>query len=312
MQLTRIVDVALSSPAKVKVLRRLALDTRPRSGRALAREVGMNCGRRSAIARYLESCRAIPGWLERPDGQVFAQVCELQTRAGLTADLLEIGAYCGRSAILLGFLLEDGERLFVCDTFEDQPAARPQGSSRWANGKRHYPGLKQAAFEANYGRYHRVPPVIVKCLSTGLLPGGLVRPPLRIVHIDGSHEPHVIAQDIATARALLAPGGVVIFEDDHSLKNAAVAPAVRSAVQRGELRPLCMTPWKLYATIGPDPLGLTPALATWAGDSPEFELARRPLEGREVLLLYPRARRPGPWRRLDRKAGVAPPASPGS
>lgn len=45
MQLTRIVDVALSSPAKVKVLRRLALDTRPRSGRALAREVGMSHAR---------------------------------------------------------------------------------------------------------------------------------------------------------------------------------------------------------------------------------------------------------------------------
>lgn len=39
MQLTRFVDVALSSAAKVKVLRRLVLDSKPKSGRALAREI---------------------------------------------------------------------------------------------------------------------------------------------------------------------------------------------------------------------------------------------------------------------------------
>lgn len=42
MQLSRIVDAALGSSAKVKLLRSLLLDSKPKSGRTLAREVGMS------------------------------------------------------------------------------------------------------------------------------------------------------------------------------------------------------------------------------------------------------------------------------
>lgn len=42
MQISRIVDVALGSPAKVRLLRTLLLDSKPKSGRALAREVEMS------------------------------------------------------------------------------------------------------------------------------------------------------------------------------------------------------------------------------------------------------------------------------
>lgn len=42
MQITRFLDVALASATKVKVLRRLVLDSKPKSGRALARDVEMS------------------------------------------------------------------------------------------------------------------------------------------------------------------------------------------------------------------------------------------------------------------------------
>ena len=42
MQINRFLDVALASAAKVKVLRRLVLDSKPKSGRALARDIGMS------------------------------------------------------------------------------------------------------------------------------------------------------------------------------------------------------------------------------------------------------------------------------
>ena len=42
MKINRFLDVALASAAKVKVLRRLALDSKPKSGRALARDVEMS------------------------------------------------------------------------------------------------------------------------------------------------------------------------------------------------------------------------------------------------------------------------------
>jgi hypothetical protein len=268
----------------------------------------MDDPRRLAINRYLEkTSRSIPGWLEPADGRTLQELSALQHAHGLTADLLEIGAYVGRSAILLGYLLRPGERLFVCDTFEDQPPPRGPGKHRWTDGKRHYPGLTQAAFEKNYRKHHALGPEILRCPSAGIGTDARVRPPFRIVHVDGSHEPAVMAQDIATARALLAPGGIAVFEDDHSLHNPAVAPAVQSALERGELHLICMTPWKLYASPERDVLDLRAGLARWAAASPDVAPVTADFLGRPALLLYPRPRRAGPWRRLERKtAGRAP------
>ena len=52
-------------------------------------------------------------------------------------------------------------------------------------------------------RFHAEPPVVLACASTDLLPRGLVQGPLRIVHVDGSYEPSIIRQDIATALAMV-------------------------------------------------------------------------------------------------------------
>lgn len=258
---------------------------------------------RHLIDQYLErTSRSIPGWLERADGRAFQQLSALQHARGLTADLLEIGAYAGRSAILLGYLLAPGERLFVCDTFEDQPPPRAPGKHRWTDGKRHYPGLTQATFERNYRKHHASGPEVLRCPSTTLSSDPRVKPPFRLVHVDGSHEPAVMVEDIATARALLAPGGVVVFEDDHSLHNPAVAPAVRRAIERGELHVVCVTPWKLYATPGPDVLDLRDGLARWAETSADVTPVAAAFLGQPALLLYPQPRRTGPARRLDRKS----------
>src|SRR5579862_6605237 len=55
MQLSRFLDVALSSAAKVKVLRRLALDSKPASCRAVARAVGMSHAQVLRIMQELHS-----------------------------------------------------------------------------------------------------------------------------------------------------------------------------------------------------------------------------------------------------------------
>ena len=260
----------------------------------------MDEARRGLALKYLERRRAIDGWLDRADGLVLVQISALQSSAGLTANLLEIGAYRGKSAILLGYLLEPSERLYVCDTFDGTKA--PGGL--WVDGKRQYPGLSRSEFDRNYARFHAAPPVVLECPSADLLARGLVEGPLRMVHVDGSYEPAAIAQDIATARALIAPGGVVVFEDDHSLHNPGVAPAVGAELARGELRALCMTPWKLYATAAGDPAGLVPALRAWAHSTADFVAEIGTIAGQDTLLLYPRPMRGGPWRAIDRKAGI--------
>lgn len=227
---------------------------------------------------------------------MFLALSEIQRRAGMSADLLEIGAYHGRSAILLGYCRAPGERLIVCDPFEDQPGIRAP-----AAGRRNYEGLTRGAFEANYAAHHTEGPVVLPVVSTRLLTEQLVAPPFRFVHVDGSHEPSVVASDIATARALLTPGGVVAFEDDHSVHTPGVNPAVRAALEAGELVGLALTPGKTYALAGPDRHGVADALAAWAEASREVHPEVRAFTGRPVLLLYPLPRHIGPWTGLDRK-----------
>jgi hypothetical protein len=247
------------------------------------------------LAEYLERCRDVPGWLHRSDACVFRALTALQTAAGVRGDLLEIGAYHGRSAILLGYCLADGERLVVCDPFEDQPSGK-------VAGRRHYGGLTRRAFETNYAAHHAVPPVVLPVPSTRILAERRIERPLRFVHVDGSHEPEVVASDIATARALALPGGVVAFEDDHSVHTPGVNPAVRAALERGELAPLALTPGKTYALVGDDVHGLRAGLARWAAGSTEVHPETRGFAGGPTLMLYPLPRHTGPWTGLDRKS----------
>jgi len=53
----------------------------------------------------------VEGWFVRLDAEMFIAVNRWHHQAGVTGDLLEIGVYQGRSAILLGWLGADGEHL---------------------------------------------------------------------------------------------------------------------------------------------------------------------------------------------------------
>lgn len=250
------------------------------------------------IDLYLAKCRTIPGWMPRTDGIIFEFVSNCQLAAGVTADILEVGSYHGRSAILLGYLLAPGERLFLCDLFEDQPGIHVR-----AQGKRHYVRLSLAGTAANYARFHATPATMFRCPSTELLPRGLVAPPFRLIHIDGSHEPDVMRQDLATALHLLVPGGVVIFEDDHSVHRPGVPPAVQAAFEAGTLSPLAITPGKTYAVAGADVHGLVPRLAEWARAGDELRPEMVSFAGRETMLLFPRPESVNASRGLERKVG---------
>ena len=64
---------------------------------------------------YLSVKDSVPGWFLDIDARLFLGVNALQTGRGIRGNLLEIGAYHGKSAILLGYCLQPGERLVVSD-----------------------------------------------------------------------------------------------------------------------------------------------------------------------------------------------------
>ncbi|MDH6124178.1 class I SAM-dependent methyltransferase [Kitasatospora sp. GP82] len=189
----------------------------------------------------------VPGWFWKADQQVFDWLLDRQTAAGTTGDILELGTYLGRSAILLGGHLGPGETLTVCDLF-DSDAPDDDNSAEMSMSYRHT--LTRRAFEANYLAFHRRLPTVIQAPTSVLADGRIPAGSCRFVHVDASHLYEHVADDIQVARAALGPNGLVSLDDYRSEHTPGVAAAVWQAVFDHGLRPVCLTPEKFYGTWG--------------------------------------------------------------
>lgn len=236
----------------------------------------------------------VPGWFDEVDAAVLRGVDRVQRSAGITGDLLEIGAFFGKSAILLGYLLGPEERLVVCDLFTTEgldPAVDTDAGA--------YEGLTRAAFEQNYACFHNRPPTAIARPSTELPEAGLGRD-FRLVHIDGSHRYEIARQDISNALDILVDGGVVVLDDYLTLPHAlGVAAALWQAVTDGQLVPVLATYRKLYA-CAPGATGTTAAmLRRWALDEAPVPAVCQEVAGHEVAVFAPPRSSPAPDARRE-------------
>jgi Methyltransferase domain len=203
---------------------------------------------------------AIPGWFTHDDIRLFRFFLGEQVRGGHGGDLAELGVYLGASAALIGSFQQREEVFTVVDLF-GRTGADPEND---AETRRYYRGLTQVAFEANYRALHGGLPVVIRGPSTdirGRAAGGRHR----FVHVDASHEYANVLEDIETAKDLLAPGGIVVFDDFQASHFPGVAAAVWPELSEG-LMPLALSSEKLYATWG-EPAEWQRSLAAWVGTS---------------------------------------------
>ncbi len=70
---------------------------------------------------YLDQIDSVPGWFHPEDRKVFVGLNQIQRECSVSGNVLEIGAYKGKSAILLGYELKAGERMVICDLFGMPP-----------------------------------------------------------------------------------------------------------------------------------------------------------------------------------------------
>lgn len=118
------------------------------------------------LADYMREGHAtVPGSFDPADQRVFAAISDAQHSVGVCGDLLEIGTFMGRSAVLLGYLVDEDEQLVVCDLF-DGPATNEHSARENAAT---YVGLTEADFKNTYGRFHPTLPTIVTGPSAGLV-----------------------------------------------------------------------------------------------------------------------------------------------
>ena len=114
---------------------------------------------------YIRRLDDIPGWFLPVDARLLMGVDQLQRERGITGDLLEIGTYKGKSAILLGYLRRDPERLIVCDVFEDQGDLGQETRYEAASW---YTGLRREEFEGLFLRFHPRLPTIWQMASASI------------------------------------------------------------------------------------------------------------------------------------------------
>jgi len=187
----------------------------------------------------------VPGWLTAADNMLFKFLLTRQTQVEAPGDLLEMGVFQGRSAIHMGSFRRPGERFTVCDLFDfarDEETIRPGARKAYAN-------LTQDTFERNYLAFHSELPVIVRGL-TEVITEHVAEGSCRYIHIDASHMYEHVHGDAISARKLLRPDGIVVFDDYRTEHCPGTAAAVWEAMATDGLQVIAVSANKFYGTWG--------------------------------------------------------------
>lgn len=243
----------------------------------------------------------IPGWFNWTDQRMFEHVLARQDEEP-PGTLVELGAYLGKSAVLVGAYRRAGEALVVCDLFGEQAPDAANSDENTSS----YRTLTRRQFEANYLRVHGDLPTVVHAPTSQILqhvaPGSA-----RFVHVDASHLYEHVSGDLVAARTMLRPGGVVVCDDYRSPHTPGVAAAVWGAVHAGVLRPFCLTPMKMYACFDGDPGSHREAVSAWLPSLNGLAWEVQRIAGSEVLRIWPRkdaAAKPDPAQAESGKVDV--------
>ncbi|ORB69227.1 class I SAM-dependent methyltransferase [Mycobacterium scrofulaceum] len=198
----------------------------------------------AAWTLYAEQMDNVDGWFFEADVALFSKLLACQTAERITGDMLEIGTYQGKSAILMGYGLRDDEELVICDLFD----AVVDHAHMAPIPRQQYSGLDQQQFLANWDRFHTRRPTLEVRESAELDLGDKV---LRFAHVDGCHSYECVAKDINLAVSHTGERGVIALDDYRGVETPGVSAAVWQAVGNGVLFPFAATYMKLYAGTSP-------------------------------------------------------------
>ena len=229
-------------------------------------------------SEHFNAVKDIDGWFYREDAILFEAIHAIQADQ-IGGDLLEIGVYRGKTAAFLGFLRRPTERFVVCDLF-NVPAASLENKTEKADW---YPDIDRQTFERCYRAIHGDLPDIFACDSRRLQQRAGLSRSFRLIHIDGSHLYWIVRQDIRTSSNLLKPGGVVAIDDYRSAHTPGVAAAMWEAVLEGRLRPICITPQKMYATAARYKIAWFKKLIEWSETQSELKVTVESVGSRRIL-----------------------------
>src|SRR6476620_810954 len=170
------------------------------------------------IASKPKDYTEIAGWFI-PDARVIFDLL-LDTQAE-TGDVVELGAYLGRSAVIIGSHVRPDERFVVVDLFGNDEKIVGDTSNQ-AENKRSYSTLTRRQFESNYLAFHDSLPEIVEGQSSEIV-NHVAPNSVRFMHVDASHLYPQVHVDALNAHKLLRANGLVVFDDYRSHHTPGVA-----------------------------------------------------------------------------------------
>ena len=198
----------------------------------------------SRLARYVSKLDSIAGWFPEFDAYSLEIITSIQRSNSVVGDILEIGAFHGKSAIALGMLTEGNEALHVCDVF----GSKTDSAENDLENEQSYQGLEQQVFERNYLKWHSGLPTIYAMTSNQMFKTIGDERRFRLIHVDGGHLYRDVRDDVRNSVRRIVEGGVICFDDWR--RHAGVAAALWEASSDGQLSPFLLTSQKLYAAVG--------------------------------------------------------------
>lgn len=170
----------------------------------------------------------VPGFSSLLSAEVAVRLLDCQRRMGIRGHLGEIGVLMGRSFIALALAAEPRDLCLAIDDFG------------WPEDVRDRFLVNCQTFGVDMARL-----VTIAANTTTLGPADLLSRldggRLRYLHIDGGHTATVLRHDLALARDVMAPGGIVCLDDMlHAQYPELGAVVARHLEENPELQVFCI------------------------------------------------------------------------
>lgn len=195
-------------------------------------------GKARTVEDYIDAMKRIDGWLSRNDARCFVHVDEVQKALGIEGDIIEIGVWHGRGAILFHHLLRESERVYAVDVFDLRDPSHPHFNDP----------ARLRGHAAEFGCDDRLVDVRMDTSKRGHRILDLVGDrPVRLIHIDGGHDYLVVKRDIEVAARLLHGGSVLVFDDFFNRKHPGTTQAIMEFMTTSpQYAPFLLTTKKLW------------------------------------------------------------------
>lgn len=231
--------------------------------------------------------RDIDGWFGWTDHALFRGILQRQQESP-PGDLVEIGAFKGKSAVVIGDYVRAREQFVVVDTFGDPELLGIAGqNAERTKGRNYFTRLTRGQFEQNYLAIHDALPTVVQAPSTQVVehvePGAA-----RFIHVDGSHQYEDVADDCRSVKQLLRGDGVVVFDDWRKPDCPGVAAAIWDSALHDGLIPVALSRQKLYGVHGDAAPLMTAVREVMIAHPERLRLKEIELFGRTVLFVTKR------------------------